>query len=197
VGLFSVAGSAETDHGAAAIGAYAGHSPCEKRRGAAPGVKEPDCEAALRGCGLAAAVLEPAGGFHARPAEEDPDPADFETGGACVAGNALIVDIDRDGKPEAYPVAGFAGASGAGGEEVASVAGAGATCAPRFAFRGAGAEGVDVLGVVDLDGDGRQEIVVLLRGGGRQVWALYSARESTARLERVAVATPWPAGSQP
>jgi hypothetical protein len=199
-GLFAVAGSAETDHGVAAIGAYAGHSPCEKRRGAAAGVMEPECEAALRGCGLAAAVLEPAGGFHARPAEEDPDPAAFETGGACVAAGKLIVDIDRDGKPEAYPVAGFASASGAPSEEVASVAGGGATCAPRFAFRGAvatSAAGMDVLGVIDLDGDGRQEIVTLLRASGRQVWVLYSARESVARLERVAVATPWPAGSQP
>jgi hypothetical protein len=199
-GLFSVAGSAETDHGAAAIGAYAGHSPCEKRRGAGPGVQEPDCEAVVRGCGLAAAVLEPAGGFQSRPAEEDPDPAAFETGGACIAGGNLVVDIDRDGKPEAYPVAGFASATGAGSEAVVSVAGGGAACTPRFAFRGAsapGAGGMDVLGVVDLDGDGRQEIVVSLRAGGRQVWALYSARESSARLERVAVATPWPSGSLP
>jgi hypothetical protein len=190
-GLFSVAGAARTDDGIAAIGAYAGHSPCERRRGAEKGARDPDCAAALRDCGLAVAVLEPSGGFHARPAEEDPDPVAFEAGGACVAGGILLVDIDGDKKLEAYPAAGFADRAGAASNEVAAVAAGSAACTPRFAVRGAIAAGVDLLAVVDLDADGRNEILAQFQSGGHRSWALYSATSTVGRLERVGVGSPW------
>ena len=194
-GLFSVAGAAQTDQGVAAIGGYAGHSPCEKRRGGAAARREPDCAAALRDCGLAVAVIEPASGFGARPVEEDPDPVALDVGGACVADGKLLVDIDRDGTPEAYAASGFADPDA---DEVVSVAAGGAACTPRFAIRGAIGSGptdggVDLLGVVDLDADGRNEIVAQFHRGGRRTWALYSATSTAARLERVAVGAPWAA----
>jgi hypothetical protein len=191
-GLFSVAGAARTDDGVAAIGAYAGHSPCERRRGAEASTRDPDCKAALRDCGLAVAVLEPSGGFQARPAEEDPDPVALDVGGACVAGDLLLVDIDGDRKLEAYPAAGFADRSGAASDEVVAVAAGSAACTPRFAVRGAIAAGVDLLAVVDLDADGRKEIVAQLQRGGQRRWALYSATSTVGRLERVGVGSPWP-----
>ncbi len=192
-GLFSVAGAARSDDGVAAIGSYAGHSPCEKRRGAEAAGRDPDCAAALRDCGLAVAVLEPSGGFGSRPAEEDPDPVALDVGGACVADGKLLVDIDGDGKPEAYPAAGFAAGSGAASDEVGQVAAGSAACPPRFALRGVMGNGVDLLGVVDLDADGRNEIVAQFQAGGRRSWALYSAPSTVARLERVGVGAPWPA----
>jgi hypothetical protein len=191
-GLFSVVGAAETDAGVAAIGGYAGHSPCEKRRGATS-ERDPDCVAALRHCGVAVSILEAAGGFEARPPEEDPDPAELEVGGACLAGGNLMIDIDRDGTPEAFPASAFIDSGGGASEEVVSVAAASA-CTPAFAIRGAVAasgSGMDVLAVVDLDGDGRHEIVAEVRRGGKRTWILYSARSTAARLERVGMATPW------
>lgn len=195
-GLFSIAGAAELDGGAAAIGAYAGRSPCEKPRGAGrAGERDPDCLAALRECGVAVAVIEPAGGFHARPVEEDPDPVDLEVGGACVADGKLLVDIDADGAPEAYPVGGFVDTAGAPSGEVVSVPPGGATCTARFAARatpGDADSSFDILGVADLDADGRHEIVASFRRGERRTWAIYQAGGSVARLDRVATATPWP-----
>ncbi|HWM85750.1 MAG TPA: hypothetical protein VNO33_07925 [Kofleriaceae bacterium] len=186
-GLFSVAGAAEAG-GVVAIGGYAGRSPCEKPRGTGARARDQDCAAALRDCGVAVAVLEPAGGFEARPVEEDPEPAELQIGGACVADGKLLVDMDRDGSFDAYPVSGFAGAV----EEVAAVAAGNATCTARFAIRAA-ASGMDVLGVADLDGDARPEIVIQLLQGGRRTWALYSAPGTAARLERVGLGAAWPA----
>jgi hypothetical protein len=151
--------------------------------------------AALRHCGVAVALLEPAGGFEARPPEEDPDPPELEVGGVCVAGANLMIDVDGDGTPEAFPASAFIDSGGGASEEIASVPAASA-CTPAFALRGAVAAssgGMDVLGVVDLDADGRHEMVAELRRGGQRSWVLYSARNTAARLERVGIATPWPA----
>ncbi|HTE52056.1 MAG TPA: hypothetical protein VK698_14485 [Kofleriaceae bacterium] len=192
-GVFSVAGAATIDGGAAAIGAYAGGSPCEKPRGAGgvAGQRDPECVAALRDCGLAVSEVEQAGGFQARPAEEQPDPIDLEVSGACVAGGKLLVDVDRDGALEAYPTAGLIDASGGPADAVEAVAAAGATCPARFAGR-ALAPGVDLIGVLDLDADGRQDLVLAFERGGRRTWALYAATASAGRLDRVAMAAPWP-----
>jgi hypothetical protein len=195
VGVFSVAGAAEVDDGVAA----AGGSPCEKR--STPGKSaelEGSCVASQAHCGLSVAFLEAAGGFEARPAEEDPDPVPIEVGGACVAGSLLLVDLDGDGTSEAFPAAGFLDESRGPADEVVGTPAGKATCTPAFATRGAlpaadprDWRGMDVLGVVDLDGDGRREIVAVYHYAGRRTWALYSPTDSTARLDLVGEAVPW------
>jgi hypothetical protein len=191
-GLFAVAGSAALDGAVLAIGGYAGRSPCEKPRGLAAGGRDPACVAVLRDCGVAVGVIEPAGGYGARPVEEDPDPPDLSVGGGCVAGGLLLVDIDGDGAPEAYPARAFAD-PGAGGPaaEVAAVDHAGrATCPVLFAARDL-LGGMDLLAVFDADADGRNELVVGFQRAGRSMWALYAATATPARLDRVAVAEAW------
>ena len=199
VGVFSVAGAAEVDDVVAAVGAFAGTSPCEKR--ARPGqAKEliAECVAAQASCGVAVAVLEPAGGFAARPAEEDPDPPELEPAGMCVAKGLLLVDVDGDGTSEAFPVAGFLDESRGPADEVGAVAAGGATCTPGFAARGVVPpgdprdwRGMDVVGVADFDGDGRREIVAVYQYAGRRTWALYSATDFPGRLDLVGEAVPW------
>jgi hypothetical protein len=215
-GLFAVAGSAAVDGVAAAIGAYAGGSPCEKPRGAggAAGERDAECVAALKDCGLAVAEVAPRGGFEAAPADEEPVPIELAVGGACAGGGKLLVDIDDDGVREAYPLAALVDASGGPTESVEAAplgpalggarpgsAGAapvdgGPSCKPRFAARQL-APGVDLIGVLDLDADGRKDIVLAFARGGRPVWALYAATASAGRLDRVAVAAPWAASTSP
>ena len=199
VGVFSVVGPAQVDDGVAAIGAYAGSSPCERPRspGAGP-EKDAACVAVQRDCALAVAMLEPAGGFGARPAEEDPDPIDLTTGGACVTGDQLRVDLDGDGAIEAFPVAGFLDEARGPAEEVLAAEPGGGTCEPAFAQRGVVPaadprdwRGMDLLGVVDLDADGRLELVTVYQYAGRRTWALYTAGDTTGRLDLVGEAVPW------
>jgi len=199
VGIFSVAGASEVDDGVAAIGAFAGASPCEKKRGPGqPKELEADCVTVEANCGLAVSVLEPSGGFEARPAEEDPDPSDFEPAGMCVAKGLLLVDVDGDGKNEAFPAAAFLDESRGPADEVGAVQAGDAKCAPRFAARAvvpAGDprdwRGMDVVGVADFDGDGRREIVAVYQYAGRRTWALYSATDFPGRLDLVGEAVPW------
>ena len=193
-GLFSVAGA--TDVGLAArvaLGAYAGGSPCdEPGRGAGAPATVPECVASQQRCGVALAVLEPAGGFTARPYEE------FEIGGGCVADGKLLVDVDDDGVPEAFDARAFLEAPRGAAEEVTAVSIEGATCEPRFAVRGvvpAGDprdwRGLDLLGVIDIDNDGRFELVLAYHYAGRRTWAVYSAPSTPMRLELVGEAVPW------
>lgn len=199
VGVFSVAGAAEVDDGVAAVGAYAGGSPCEKRRAPGGGKElEADCVTAQSHCGLAVAVLEASGGFEARPAAEDPDPVDIEPAGLCVAKGLLLVDVDGDGKNEAFPGAGFLDEARGPADEVGAVPAGGATCQPRFAARGAVPpgdprdwRGMDVVGVADFDGDGRRELVAVYHYAGRRTWALYSATDVPGRLDLVGEGVPW------
>jgi len=199
VGVFSVAGAAEVDDGVAAIGSFAGASPCEKKRGPGqPKELEADCVAEQANCGLAVAVLEPAGGFAARPADEDPDPAEVEPAGLCVAKGLLLVDVDGDGKNEAFPQSAFLDESRGPADEVGAVSAVGATCAPKFATRAAVPagdprdwRGMDVVAVADFDGDGRREIVAVYQYAGRRTWALYSATDFPGRLDLVGEAVPW------
>lgn len=199
VGVFSVAGAAEVEDGVAAIGAFAGASPCARRaQPGQPAALEAECVAAQASCGLAVAVLEPGGGPGARPVEEDPDPAELEPAGACVAKGLLLVDVDGDGKDEAFPTAAFLDASRGPADEVGAVSAGGATCTPRFASRAVVPpadprdwRGMDVVGVADFDGDGRREIVCVYQYAGRRTWALYSATDFPGRLDLVGEAVPW------
>ena len=50
---------------------------------------------------------------------------------------------------------------------------------------------LDVLGVLDLDGDGRREVAVAFRYPDGRTLALYSALSLSGRLELVGEAVPW------
>ena len=144
-------------------------------------------------------MLEPSGGYRSRPFGEDPDPADPAEGTACVVDGKLLVDIDGDGYDEAYPTSAFVTVARAPAEEVVAVARGTSHCQVRqFALRGVVPaadprdwRGLDVVGVADFDGDGRREIVAVYQYQGRRTWALFSASESVARLDRVGEAVPW------
>jgi len=198
-GLFSVAGTADVGlEREVAIGAYAGDSPC------ATGVSEvksddPMCVAAQGNCGVAVAILEPSGGLEARPFEEDPEPVSLPTGKACTADGKLIVDIDGDGAAEAFPVNAFLNPVRAPAEEVTAVPRGSATCKPRFANRNVIPpgdprhwRGLDVLAVIDLDGDGRFELLTVYHYSDRRTWAVYSATATPARLDLEGESVPWP-----
>lgn len=196
-GLFSVAGTARVGlDRSAAIGAYAGSSPCRAAQGEA---EDPSCVEAQAGCGLAIAAVDSAGGYGARPFGEDPEPVPLSLGRACVAGGKLHVDIDGDGRPEAYPAAQFLDPVREPSEEVLAGARGEQTCEPQFAVRHVLApgdpkhwRGLDLVGVVDLDGDGRYELIAAYHYSDRRTWAVYSALDTPARLDLVGEAVPWP-----
>ena len=195
-GVFAVAGLAEVGlDRRVAVGAYAGSSPC-KGDGDEP---DGECVAAQGHCGLAIAILEAGSGFKARPFAEDPDPTSLPIAGACVVGGKLLVDVDDDGSVEAYPVSDFLDPVRAPAEEVAAVSRDTLKCTPRFASRGVipAADpkhwrGLDLLGVIDIDGDGRFELIVSYHYSDRRTWAIYSATSMVGRLELVGEAIPWP-----
>jgi hypothetical protein len=201
-GLFSVIGA--TDVGAdvdVAAGSYAGASPCsELKSGADSGAAaedNPDCVASQQGCGLAISVLQPPG-RESVPVDEQPDPAQLSIGGACVAEGKLVVDLDGDGLFEAFATDRFVEALRAPADEVIAEQLLKAPCEPRFAVRHVippgdprDWRGLDLLGVLDLDGDGRHEIVLAYHYADRRTWAVYSARATSTRLELVGEAVPW------
>jgi hypothetical protein len=196
-GLFSVAASAEVGlDRPAAIGAYAGHPPCQLAPDAPP---DPICVAAQEQCGVAVGVIEPSGGFESRPFGEDPEPVELETSAACVAEGMLVVDIDGDGEREAYPASQFLGPVRMPADEVIARPRGKASCKPAFALRHVLPpanpkhwRGLDLLGVIDLDADGRYELIMSYHYSDRRTWAIYSAAGRAGRLELVGESTPWP-----
>lgn len=198
IGRFSVIG---VDDGAVplAVGSYVGAPPCT-RGGAVTGQLDELCVQTRQGCGLAVATLGASGGML-----DDLDPPVPAVGGACRAGDDLAIDIDHDGTPERFPLAGFLDDVRAPAEEVTAAAAVAATCAPVFSLAGltmpidrAGEPpdprlrvDLDVLGVVDVDGDGRREVVIALRYADQRSIAVYSAVTSSARLELVGEIDPW------
>jgi hypothetical protein len=206
-GVFSHAGVADVGMEAlAVIGAYTGGSPC-----AAPSVKKDDgtevgagddatCAAAQAGCGIAFGALERVGGgFGTAMYGEEPEPLELDIGGACVSGAMLLVDVDADGAIEAYPVASFLDPVRAPAEEVIASTREGGSCVATFAVRQAipAADpkhwrGMDITAVVDVDGDGRREIIATYHYEDHRTVAIYTATDSVARLDLVGEAVPWP-----
>jgi hypothetical protein len=190
-GVFDTIGLADITLGqSVAAGTYVGAAPCTSDAGGGQRAEDPRCGPATHGCGLAVAEL-------ARP--NDPaETAVFQTGGACLAGDALAVDIDGDGVPEAFPLTGILDGIRGPAQEWSANQKPGATCAPRFALydvkltperepgKPPDAKAVvtlDLLGVVDLDGDGRNELVIALRFPTVRTVVVYAASVAPQRLE--------------
>jgi len=193
-----------------ASGAYVGASPCTYSVTAKPTPgqldtrgEDPKCGQATKSCGIAVAEIT-------NPDEPTTMPA-YTTGGACMAGNDLTVDIDGDGVLESFPIANVLdGIRAPAAEWLAGPTAAPAStapCTPTFQLydlklaaeprtarapapvRGGTASAsdsvvtVDVLAVVDLDGDGRRELVLAMKFATVRSIVVYTATENVQRLE--------------
>jgi hypothetical protein len=192
-GVFDTLGLADIALGqSVASGTYVGGAPCTFDAGQGQRTDDPRCVAATGGCGLAVAELT-------RPDEPPATPA-YQTGGACVSGDALGVDIDRDGMVEWFPLAQVLDGIRAPAQEWAAIQGTRPACKPAFVQYdvklapepepgklpdGRATVVFDLLGVVDLDGDGRQELVIALRFPTVRTVVVYSPTQSAQRLDLV------------
>ncbi|HUJ60965.1 MAG TPA: hypothetical protein VLX92_20820 [Kofleriaceae bacterium] len=189
-----------------ASGTYVGAPPCTYEVAAKPAAgqlatraEDPKCAPATGGCGLAVGELE-------HP-DEPPDVPQFQVGGACLSGDSLAVDIDNDGRPESFPLHDVLDGIRGPAQEWPAAPTAAATCTPHFQLydiklapepdpgKPVDAKAVvmmDVLGVVDLDGDGRREVVLALRFPTVRSVVVYSSIDSPERLELVGEATSFP-----
>ena len=185
---------------AVATGTYVGASPCTYGGAKATDTRaeEPKCGLATKGCGIAIGEIT---------APDDPPHATtFTTGGACMSGNDLVVDVDGDGKLEAFPITGaLDGIRAPAAEWTASPTAMPATaaCKPTYQIYDLklapeprpgkppekGLVVVDVLGVVDVDADGRRELVLAMRFPTVRTIVVYTATAVPQRLELAGEAT--------
>ncbi len=205
-GVFDPVGIAEVGLAQpVAAGSYVGSGPCTRAAANGSRLEEPACQAATRGCGLAVTLLgDDAGGRG----------GEWQTGGACVSGEALALDVDNDGAAEAFALTGLLDAVRAPAEIIEPRAAAPGSCAPTFTVFGlrnapaveAGKAAdprylvlIDVLGVVDFDGDGLKELVLGLRYPDSRSVVIYSgvaggageSGEAGASLRLVGEAATW------
>lgn len=192
-GVFDTVGLADLPLGqSVAAGTYVGGAPCSADAGGSQRSDDAKCLAATGGCGLAVAELT-------RP-DDPPEVPKYATGGACVSGDALGVDIDGDGAVEWFPVAQVLDGIRDPAKEWAAGPAKHQPCTPAFALYdvklAAPADPgktpdpratvtLDLLGVIDLDGDGRMELVIALRFPTVRTIVVYSAAQSPQRLELV------------
>lgn len=194
-GTFDTLGIAEVGIGqSVATGTYVGASPCTygvtPRPGEQPRAEDPACRPVTKGCGIAVGDIT--------TTEETPAKAAFATGGVCVSGNDLAVDIDGDGKIESFPIAAVLDGIRAPAAEWPASPTATASCRPTFQVYNLkiappphankkdadkGLVTVDVLAVIDLDGDGRKELVLGMRFPTTRSIVVYTASSTPERLE--------------
>lgn len=198
-GMFDTLGLAEIGLGqAVASGTYVGSPPCTADAGGGNRTEDPKCGVATNGCGLAVGELG--------HADDPPSNTDYQTGGVCLSGDALAVDIDSDGIVEAFPLAGVLDGIRSPAEEWTAAPIAGAACKPTFALFGVqlgpapeSGKRVDpkhivhlnVLGVVDVDNDGRKELVIALDFPTVRTVVVYTATGAPTRLELAGEGTPF------
>ncbi|MDB4953851.1 MAG: hypothetical protein JWO36_1420 [Myxococcales bacterium] len=189
-----------------ATGTYVGASPCTYALSDKPSpgqlatrAEDPACGPVTNSCGIAVGEIT-------HPDDPPITPA-YTTGAACVSGDQLAVDIDGDGRVESFPISGVLdGIRGPAAEWSASPAAPGA-CTPHFQVYDIkllpepdpgkpvdqkSAVMLDVLGVVDLDGDGRRELVLALRFPTVRSIVVYSPSSSAQRLELVGESPSFP-----
>jgi|GEM_PF-1093154 len=192
-GVFDTVGLADITLGqSVAAGTYVGGAPCTSDAGGGQRAEDPKCGPVTGGCGLAVAEL-------ARP-DDPPETPSFQTGGACLSGDSLGVDIDGDGVVEWFPLAGALDGIRGPAQEWSTNQNVSAPCTPSFVLydvklapepekgKPVDAKAVvmlDVLGVIDLDGDGRKELVLALRFPTVRTVVVYSPGSSPQRLELV------------
>lgn len=184
VGNLSVAGGATSGGVKLAIGSYLGAEPCEivDSLGKVTS-QDAGCQRTTLGCSLAVGMLEAAGGFNARPYEEDPEAAVLTASAACEIGSNLIVDVDADGKAERFSLSEIL--AGRAPVELPLKDEGGRTCEMGFAGSLSEADGIVRVGVLDLDGDGRPEVVYRTKNE----LLIYGAPNSPARMELLGRAT--------
>ncbi|HEY1555677.1 MAG TPA: hypothetical protein VGF94_12655 [Kofleriaceae bacterium] len=206
-GVFDTMGLVDIGPGlTVASGAYAGASPCTYALASKPAdgaiatrAEDPKCGPITGGCGLAVGAIQ--------PPDEPPESDTYATGGACISGDQLAVDIDGDGRVESFPLSGVLDGIRGPANEWAAAQTAAAACKPQFQLYdvklvAAPETGtvpdpkstvmMDVLGVVDLDGDGRKELVLALRFATVRSIVVYSATETPLRLALVGEAASLP-----
>jgi hypothetical protein len=192
-GKFDTLGLAEIAPGqSVASGTYVGAGPCSADHGDGKRVDDPKCVAATQGCGLAVGEL-------GRP-DDPPDMSGVATSGACLQGDAIAVDIDGDKVMEQFPLSGVLDGVRSPAKEWSAAPVVGAKCTPSFelfdikivpqleAGKGPNSAhnvGLEVLGVVDLDGDGRMELVLAFEFPTVRTIAIYAPTGSAQRLELV------------
>jgi len=194
-GLFQTMGLADITLGqSVAAGSYGGGPPCSADGGPGKRIDDPACQRATHGCGLAVALL-------ARPDDPPESPA-LSIGGACVSadGRALAVDVDGDGAIEWFPLTGVLDGIRGPAQEWSANQNMKPSCTPAFVTydiklapepepgKPPDAKAVvmlDLLGVLDLDGDGRKELVIALRFPTVRTIVVYSAVHSPQRLELI------------
>ncbi len=181
-GSMSVVGAAQDATGTMAMGAYVGASVCQPKSVRAESEipdEDPVCRALSEGCSLALGELEAAGGFHSRPYEEDPERLELFRGGACEDSDVLLLDTDGDGKVERFSISDLKG-EGRAPVELPLAPLASESCQANFAASVVGHADLVRMAVLDVDGDGRIE--VLYRRNSSE-FLLYGAPKSPARLE--------------
>jgi hypothetical protein len=184
-----------------ATGTYVGASPCTYGGAKATDsrAEDPKCGAPTRGCGIAVGEIT--------SPDDPPHTPSFVTGTACMSGTELQVDIDGDGSLESFPITGaLDGIRAPAAEWTASPTTApanAAACKSSYQLYdlklapeprpGKPAEKglvvVDVLGVIDLDSDGRRELVLAMRFPSVRTIVVYTATASAQRLELAGEAT--------
>ena len=180
-----------------ASGTYVGSSPCTYAVSGKGGdrAEDPACGPVTRGCGIAVGEIT--------HADEPIGTLKLDAGGACMSGTEIAVDLDGDGRIESFPLAGALDGIRQPAQEWLASPTSTATCTPTYqlynqalvpeARPGKPADQakvtIDVLGVVDLDGDGRKELVLAMRFPTVRTIVVYTATESSQRLELAGEAT--------
>lgn len=194
-GVFTAMGAADVPGAQTVVaGSYVGESPCAVARASAGAAhatnqgasqmlaaEDQACMQAQKGCGLAIGEVGSPGTTAVATAAAN----------ACVVNQTLRVDVDGDGRFEGFALADAFDSVGVPHAEWLAKPAPPQACPPQFAVHNlalaAPLQGttVDVLGVLDLDLDGRSEVVLAVRYAKGRAVMIFSPRATASRLELV------------